>query len=599
MIKPFIKLNANPKAYIAGMLFVILAFILSAYFYRSSAHKDAIKNLQNEITITARSQAQTLKSELQKFSLLPLALSENPYVYDALQKATNQRVLKLNQKLALLADTSGAAYIYVISTNGNTIASSNYDKTDSFVGRQYTFRPYFQRAIEKGSATYFAKGERTGKAGLFLSSRIDNNEQQLGVIVVKVEFEKIIKLWREIDSTTLITNKEGVILFSNDSSLNYRTLNPLSEARRQEILESLQFGEELLQSAHIQLNMDLTGKDGSGNNIVVAVQDIFELGWRAFVIKNTAPTLKAENLRIQLNLLSSAVVLIGLSLFIAWRINRDHQRRQMTIFLEKEVSKKTKELAESNKQLENEMNERAQINKRFRIAREDLAQANRLGSIGAITASIAHEINQPVAAIRAFSENAIKLIDRKKIKSANENLTSIVDLTTKISTITNELRRYARRGSLEIGKVSINQVLEGVELLIGERVRAAGINFKIVGAERTWPSVKGGRVRLEQVLVNLIQNAMEAVVDISKPRIEMLVSSDSKFVYITISDNGAGIEDNIKTKIFMPFFSKKPKGLGIGLGIAKDIMTEFGGTIETFPSKSGGAAFKLSCKRYE
>lgn len=588
----------------ALMITVLITVLVLAAAYRSYAHQAALQALQKDTAIAAKIQAKALESELQKFSLLPLALSENPHVHLALSANSSNQTpqVNLNEKLASLAAKTGAPYIFVVDRLGRTIASSNHDQEDSFVGRRYGFRPYFKQSMAQGAAQYVAKGERTGKAGLFFARRVDTDNQHLGIVVVKVEFAEVTNLWKEANSTTFIVNSDKIILFSSDESLNYSAISPLSETRRQEIYKTKQFGDETLNLALMKISSDYSGTDSQGRSIIAQVLTIPELDWQIYRTVRTAPALKAADIQIQLRLLSAGILILGVGLFTAWRVSLERQRAQTTAYLETEVERQTKELSNANSLLEHEIHEREQVNKRFRNAREELAQANRLGSIGTVTASVAHEINQPVAAIHAFAESAIKLLNRKDSERAKENLKSIVSLTSKIGAITAELRCYARRGSQSISRIStarisVDDVIDGVELLIGERIRAAGTCFQVLKKDDIPLHVKAGRVRLEQVIVNLLQNASEAVHGLPSPTIEMLVVSDVKYVYITISDNGPGIEKEIEKKIFTPFFTTKPDGVGIGLGIANDIMNEFGGSIKTTSSPLGGAALKITLQK--
>lgn len=585
-----------------------IALLIFGSLYRDFVHQAALQNLQNATAISARSQTRALESELQKFTLLPLVMSENPQVHSGISAITANRA-ELNKKLASLAQRTGAPYIYVIDTTGTTVASSNYDRDDSFVGRRYEFRPYFKRAMQDGSAQYFAKGERTGKAGLFLARRLDAGDTPLGVIVVKVEFEQIARHWQESNATTFVVDNDDIILFSSDSALNYSTLTPLSVERRQDIESTLQFGTEPLQLAQIelgntrapdeQLHHELSiGTNNKGEQILTEVLEIRELGWRLVSSVQIAPTLRAADLRIQLTMLTVGGLIISAGLFIAWRISRARRVAQTTEYLKTEVARQTQELLSANTKLGHEINERRQIDERFRKAREELAQANRLGSIGTITTSVAHEINQPVAAIQAFAESGSKFLDRAQYDRVDENLNSIVNLTGKIGAITAELRCYARRGEYSISrialtKIAIDDVLDGVELLVGDRIRASGVTFNVRQDSDNKLYVKAGKVRLEQVLVNLLQNSSEAVENTASPRIEMVVSETKDHVHIKISDNGPGIESDTATNIFTPFFTTKPNGLGMGLGIAKSIIDDFGGTMELVPSELSGAAFKL------
>ncbi len=593
------QMHLRAKLIVALAAATVIAFMLFSYLYKGFVRQSTLEELQKEIVVVTRSQAKVLESELQKFSLLPFALFENPYVYEAMSAETaNPKQIKyLNTKLESFAQRTGAPYIYIVDSSGTTIAASNHSKKDSFVGRSYEFRDYFKQAMEAGSAQYFAKGERTGKAGLFFARRIEKQNRHLGVVVVKVEFEELVSLWRESDSTSFVTNDKGIILFSSDESLNYSTLYPLDEVLRKGILETRQFGDEPLSGSSLAMNDNGLWLDANGRQTVVASIDIPDLKWQIYRMVQTSPALKAADLKIQFHLLVVGVLLAGLGLFSIWRISRELQRVQTTKFLETEIARQTKELSNTNQQLELEIDARKKVNERFRRAREELAQANRLGSIGAITTRVAHEINQPVAAIKAFAENAVKLLDRTELERAKENLSSITELTSKIGSITVELRRYARRDSQTITKIAVDDVINGVELLIGDLVRANQIEFNIVKADPNPLYVKAGRVRLEQVLVNLIQNACDALRDREDALIEMRVWSDNKHVYLSVSDNGHGIDAAVRSDIFTPFFTLKPGGLGIGLGIANDIMNELGGSIELTQPLMGGATFELRLKK--
>jgi len=599
-----IPFGLKSKLYLGVLSATIVAFLLFAFLYRGYARQNALEDLRSETSAAARIQAKALESELQKFSLLPLVLSENLDVLNALEDKSSHRSKrhKLNDKLASLAAKTGAPYLYVIDNTGNTIASSNHDTEDRFVGRSYDFRPYYKLAMDNGVAEYYAKGDQTGKAGLFFARRVDADDKHLGVVVVKVEFGEISSLWKKADSKTFIVNDDLIILFSSDNSLNYLTLKPLSEKRRQEIYKTKQFGDERLNLAPLSFIDDLSGADSMGREVIFEVLTIPILDWHMYRIVPTSTALKTADLQIQLHLLSAAIFILGIGLFIAWRLAVERQRSLTTAYLKTEVARQTKELSDSNNKLELEMHEREQINQRFRKAREELAQANRLGSIGAITASVAHEVNQPVASIHSFAESATKLLNRQELGQAKENLESIVSLTSRIGAIITELRRYARRGNKSISqmsasRISVDDVVDGVELLMGDRIRASGNIFRIVRKDASSLYVKAGRVRLEQVIVNLLQNASEAIEDVPLGTIEMRISSNQEYVYITVSDNGSGIPKEIESDVFTPFFTQKPDGLGIGLGISKDIMNDFEGAIEITPSSLGGAAFKLTLQR--
>lgn len=241
--------------YLLLIIFMGTCGLILVNYYQNRINTNAINALQKDSLEVVQNKARTLESELQKFSLLPIALTDDRYVLEAIRPETTNslKIDTLNVKLASLAQRTGAPYIFVVNNLGETIASSNYNQDDSFVGRKYEFRPYFKEAIRYGEAEYFAKGERTGKAGLFLARRIDDNQTSLGVIVVKVEFDATAQRWNENNSITFVTNSDGIILFSTDARLNYSTVKELDTKRRQEIIASKQFANEPLQKSPISI----------------------------------------------------------------------------------------------------------------------------------------------------------------------------------------------------------------------------------------------------------------------------------------------------------------------------------------------------------
>jgi two-component system C4-dicarboxylate transport sensor histidine kinase DctB len=253
--------------------------------------------------------------------------------------------------------------------------------------------------------------------------------------------------------------------------------------------------------------------------------------------------------------------------------------------LEEEVKRRTAELSDANARLVVESEERIEADRRYRESREELAQANRLASLGQITAGVAHEINQPVAAIRTFAENGTTLIDRDAPDKARENLVRIVDLTARIGSITGELRAFARCRVGPGGTAVLGSVLDGVLLLLGERARGV-VRVEIEDLLLATPLI-GDRTRLEQVVINLVQNAIEAVAERPDRRVTMTAASVDGAVELTVADNGAGLDPAIAASLFTPFASAKPEGLGLGLAIARDIAREFGGDIMHRPGTAG------------
>ncbi|WP_261267752.1 ATP-binding protein [Sphingomonas sp. LC-1] len=583
------------RRYAMPMLAVLLLALAASLALRVYAHRQAMTGLRSEAARIARQQERLLNSELQRFRLLPIVLAEYPDVGAALRNGSSRAVERLNEKLRGLAERTGAPVIYAIDRQGRTIAASNAGERESFVGRDYSFRPYFRQALRAGTSEYFALGNTSHRPGLFLARRIGPAEAPDGVVVVKVEFARIVQAWTSDPGQTLLLDDHGVVVVATDPQAQFTIMRPLTPTARGEIAESQQFGERRLRPSPFRITGE-RAVDRDGTRYVVGAIAAPLPRWQLVHILPSAQALREADSWVRSATALIAVGLIGLTLLAIWRRTRAERAALARESLEAEVARRTAELRATNDRLTVGFAERIRADQRFRAAREELAQANRLGSLGSITAGVAHEINQPVAAIRTLADNARTFLLRSQPDKADGNLTTIVSLTERIGSIVQEMRRFARRGTQGLGQVSLDEVLDGTMLLIGDRFRSAGVALErpMGGA---LPIVLAGRVRLEQVLVNLLQNALDAVAGRPDPRVRLTVTEHADRVELTVEDNGPGLDPAIASDIFTPFVTGKPDGLGLGLGIARDIMTEFGGMLETTASSLGGAGFRIGMRR--
>lgn len=576
-----------------GVLLLTLAAAVMLHIY---AHRQAVAGLRADATRIARQQERLLNSELQRFRLLPIVLVEYPDLGDALRNGSRQAADRLNEKLRGLAERTGAPVIYAIDRQGRTVSASNAGQPDSFVGRNYAFRPYFRQALTQGTSEYFALGNTSHRAGLFLARRIGPANAPDGVVVVKVEFRRIAQAWASDPGQTLLTDNHGVVVVTSDPRALFTTMQALTVRARGEIEQAQQFGGVRLRPAPYRLEPGGWATDDEGNRHVVARVAVPLPGWRLIHLLPSRPAFRAADSWVRSATALIGVGLLALALLAIWRRTRAERVVQAREALEAEVARRTAELRATNDRLTIEIAERVRADQRFRAAREELAQANRLGSLGSITAGVAHEINQPVAAIRTLAENARTFLARAAPDKAASNLSTIVELTERISSIVQEMRRFVRRGTHGMGPVALDAVLDGTMLLIGDRFRSASVVLERP-AGGSLPVVVAGRVRLEQVLVNLLQNALDAVADRPSPRVRMCVREEGDSIELTVEDNGPGLDPDIAPEIFTPFVTGKPDGLGLGLGIARDIMREFGGMLDTIPSSLGGAGFIIRLRR--
>lgn len=527
----------------------------------------------------ARSAASRLAGELQKFRLLPLVLTEYPDVHVVLGDGNAAAVARMNSKLELLADRTDAAAIYLIARDGRTIAASNWREPQSFVGQNYGFRPYFRDAMAKGGAELFALGTVSGRPGLFIARRVEDGGRELGVIVVKVEFDRLEAEWARQPLATFVTDNHGVVIITSRPAWRFRTMAPIDERTRAAIRAALQFGRLPL----APLPLTRAGATWTQGNVRYreAVLPVPMAGATLHAFQPTAPAEASANATARTAILIAFILLAALLTWVFRAREKQRLQQEARRMLEVEVAARTADLVDANR--------------RFRSAREELAQASRLGTIGQITAGVAHEINQPVAAIRGFAENAGTFLDRSDPAKARDNLRTIVSLTERIGAIVAELRTFARRSTPAMGPVEIAVVIDGALLLVGDRIREQGVTIERRGEVAGLRCV-ADRVRLEQILVNLLQNALDALGGRADPRIliETIAASE---ITIIVADNGPGIAADVADNLFTPFVTGKAEGLGLGLGIARDIAREFGGALDCVPSPIGGAAFELRVRR--
>ncbi|MBD7939815.1 sensor histidine kinase [Brevundimonas guildfordensis] len=545
----------------------------------------------------ADKRARQLAGALQKFRLLPLVLSEYPDVHAVLSDARPEPVARLNGKLELLAERTDAAAIYVIAPNGLTLAANNWNEPGSFVGQNFSYRPYFLNAMANGEAELFAVGSVTGRPGFFIARRIDDGARTLGVIVVKIDFADLEAQWSGTTEHTLVVDPRGVVIITDHDPWRFRATRPLTPEDHQGIRSALQFASLPLSPLRFQQNDegDLSMADAQGRFRQARTASAID-GASLLHVASLEPAYRSASL--QARLVVFAILAAALMVFAAyWRIHMGRlaqvRARQA---LEEEVDARTSELRDANRRLREESQGRLEADRRWRAASEELTQANRLGLIGQVTAGVAHEINQPIAAIRAFAENGVRYLQRGSIAKVQDDLSSIVSLTDRVARITTELRSFSRKRTPLVDEVSLNEALDGALLLIGDRLRTAGIRLDWTPPTQTL-RVSADKMRLEQIFINLIQNAADALEGRPAPNIAVLLEVGDDDIAISIADNGPGIAPDLAGSLFTPFVTSKPTGLGLGLGIARDIAREFGGSLSLVASPLGGAAFCVRLRR--
>ena len=297
--------------------------------------------------------------------------------------------------------------------------------------------------------------------------------------------------------------------------------------------------------------------------------------------------------------LLSIALLAGLSGVLLRRRQRAAARaveaEAARVELERRIDARTAELRAANARLNHEMEERRRAEKSRQNLQDELIQANKLATLGQIAAGVAHEINQPIAAIRTHADTAGLYLEAADAPAARRSLTSIAALTERVGAITDELRAFSRKTRSETVAVGVEAAIEGALLLVGARMRERGVTLtrQPVPADL---AVMAERNRLGQVLLNLLPDAIRALRHTAAPAITLAVRGRGRRVVIRIADNGPGVAPEVRERLFTPFTTDKRDGVGLGLVISRDIVAGFGGDLSLEPT-SKGAAFVVRLTR--
>ncbi len=529
----------------------------------------------SSVAADARLRQALLDSEIARFRLLPQALADDRDVLAA-ARAEPGAIGQLNAKLQVFANRIGASAIYLVGRDGFAISASNWDRPASFIGGDYRFRRYYRDALRHGDGAQFALGTVSHLPGLYLARKAAGD----CVIVVKLDFGRIEAQWRTAGGETFVTNRDGVILVASRPAWRFAMTRPI--ALQQQAMNAGDIGTPGLNPVPYAIDRDgLLRMPERNGGLLLAASPPNGDDWQV----NLALPIRAA---VTTPMRSAQIVAALLALLAVtalwWLAQRSRRRREHTALLEAAVDERTAELRR-------EMEERTALEHRAALLREELRLANRLATLGQVTASVAHETAQPVAAIRNYASSAGQLLDLGANGEVRENLTAIDRLAERIGVITAQLRGFARKASSAESAVPLAEVVDGARLMLKERLTALTFEIPPIPADL---AVRGDIVRLEQIVVNLLQNAMEALAGRSDPRIVVFLSIEEEMVRLTISDNGPGIAPEIADRLFTPFATSRAEGLGLGLVIAQDIAQEFGGTLRLLPQPQGtGATFEL------
>ncbi|MGN8122290.1 ATP-binding protein [Pseudomonas sp. 22082] len=563
-----------------------LLIIAGAAFAATLAIRHAERQALEEDAARANQQlalyANSLHTLIDRYRALPAVLALDPQLRAALAGPVSaEQQTALNLKLEKINGAAQSSTLELLDRTGLAVAASNWRLPSSYVGHNYGFRPYFSQTRTQGTGRFYAVGVTSGIPGYFLSSAVlGDNDEFLGAMVVKLEFPELEREWSQGSDTLLVSDARGIIFIANQPGWRYRLLHPLSPADYREIKATRQYDKQsLVPLTHLALrsfddNSDLRrveGPQGTADYLWESLPLTAE-GWTLHLLRR--PQLSFEDQR-NAGLAAAGVwlALVFLLLFLnqRWRLAKMRQRSREE--LEQLVEERTRDL---------------------RTAQDGLVQSAKLAALGQMSAALAHEINQPLTAQRMQLATLRLLLDHGRVDDAYKALKPVDEMLTRMAALTGHLKTFARKSPSGLReRLDLATVVDQALQLLDARLRDEQVSLVLHLTRPAW--VRGDAIRLEQVLINLLRNALDAMQGKPCKRLEIRLETDEQLWRLSVIDNGGGIAEEHLGQVFDPFFTTKPVGDGLGLGLAVSfaIVHESGGRL-CAENGDNGAVFSLT-----
>lgn len=580
-----------------SMVFFVIYFI-SMFIVTSWVWQSGYQQLSDNALQQAEQLNSHLSSQLDKYAYIPQLMSKDRELIDALIKPNNSAQLDItNRYLEQVNQIIGASDTYLIDKNGTTISASNWANPRTFIGRNFAFRPYFQKAINGQKGEYFALGSTSGRRGYYYAYPIVYGAKTLGVIVVKKELSNIEQNWTNKESYFAVTDENNVVFMSNRKSWLFHSLIPLSIDTKINIAESRRYLEREIGSLMLSGDLDSTSSEiahsinPSWNNQYLSAHHPMD---------NIDLTVRVLTPKIQLMwsvaAIASIYTLIFVLMYLSYVVYIQHRTKQKHIERIQEDAKHKLEfqVMERTAELHHEVKVRTETEHTLRQTQDELIQAAKLAVLGQMSASISHELNNPLAAIRSYADNGKAFLEKGKPEKTSENLVRISALTERMAQISKQLKAFAKKSNAnELVDAQIFPLIVAAKELLKAQIKNQQVDLQL-NIQTELIQTKVNPIQLEQVLVNLLSNAMQAIEHQSIKQVIVSLSQLDDEIVIRIEDNGPGIAQDHLSRLFDPFFTTKQNGLGLGLSISQQIVEGMNGTLTANTSAIGGACFQIT-----
>ena len=570
--------------------------------------------------------ASVVEARVRRLEPVPATIQLNPAVLSLLRAPEPARERAANDYLARLNAHLGSVAVYVLDVRGIVLASSNAtERDDSLLGEDVSYRPYYLEALAGRSTRHFAIGSG-GQAGYFASHPIYDGARVVGVAAIKIGLDALEQTWPMLAAPALVADANQVVILSSQPAWRYTSLAPLPPERRVDLQLTQTYGALRLPLFPIEvvLSVDedtqevqgvVSGEEarhrealGAGGNragFLVLGRSLDGMDWRVLIFTSLS-AVRQQALVDGVGGAVSAAFLVLLALYWSQRRRIEKQKlaakrllEQANADLEHQVGLRTQELTDTNARLRREVGEREQTERTLRAAQDELVHAGKMAVLGQLAASITHELTQPLGGIRTLAGNAAEFMRRGNHPAAQENLSIVARLVEQMARIIDPLKSFSRKSSAAPGATDVGRVVEQALFLFQLRLRHEDIRVDNRCEPGRWTAWCDAN-RLEQVIVNLVGNALDAMRE-APERVLTLTAERreggaASMVVLQVCDSGKGLSETDLRRLFEPFYTTKPQGVGLGLGLAicRDLVAEFGGELQAHNHPQGGACFVLT-----
>jgi len=557
------------KVAAAAMIVLALGVVLFTNRWLTESFTETTRN-KAELRLALYSG--NVVSELQRTSVVPLLLSRDASISEALAKGDFSRA---SQRLIQVQADISVASILLLDTEGRTVGATNR----RLLGTLYRTAPFYVQAMHSSETVFSITPREGGGFDFTYSQQVGADGKPLGVIVVAVDLMKFERAWAALQDLVLVSDSDGQVILSTEPRWRGKAVEQALAAP----------------ASASALNMALTRaisvtSDWTQNHPDAYVRGVAVLrtdnrmsfrGWRMASFTAYDSVRERVNGILALEIMGFAI-LAALTFYLlsrrAWSQTLSFRRESL-------------ELRQLNARLQREVAEREKVQKDLAVAEQTLAQSSKLAALGEMSAAVSHELNQPLAAMKTYLAGARLLLQRKRAEEALSSFQRIDDLIDRMGAITRQLKSYARKGGDAFEPVDLRLCLSSALAMMEPQLK-----LRVVKITRSVPRqavmVTVDRLRLEQVIINLLRNALDATKDTREPMIDLTLAAGD-MATLTVSDNGHGIADLVN--LFEPFYTTKRAGEGVGLGLAisSGIMSDFGGRLTARNGSVQGAVFEV------